>query len=383
MSAEILFVDDNPDVLEGFQRSLKREFKVATAMGGAAALALIRAGGSYGVVVADMRMPEMNGVEFLVELEKTAPDTIRMMLTGNADQRTATDAVNKGHIFRFLSKPCPRDELVQALRAGLKQHELVTAERDVLEKTLNGTARILSEILATHDAFAFGKSHRLRAHMRAFARHLDLRRTWDLELAAMLSQIGCVTIPQAVLERFRAGRPLERAESEMMERIPQIGHDLLSNIPRLESVAAVVLYQNKNFDGTGFPADEIAGEDIPIGARILRVLEDLLVLEPVTDSKAKALEGMARFPGRHDPRVVEAVAAVFDVCLERTAPSEIPSRPVWIKDLRVGSTLASAARTREGLLLVPAGAQISPMLLAKLRNFAELGELEQPMLMTE
>jgi response regulator RpfG family c-di-GMP phosphodiesterase len=238
----------------------------------------------------------------------------------------------------------------------------------------------LSDILAVHDAPAFGKSQRLRAYMRAFAEHLQLKQTWDLELAAMLSQIGCVTIPQAVLEKFRACRPLTGAEADMVARVPQIGYDLLSHVPRLESVAAVVLYQNKDFDGAGFPPDKRAGEDIPIGARILRVLLDLVALESGHASKAKALEKMTRFPGRYDPHVLEAVAAVFDICLSRATSAEFPSRPVGIKELRTGWRLAAEARTRDGQLIVPANTEISPMLLEKLRNFAELGELEEPLM---
>jgi response regulator RpfG family c-di-GMP phosphodiesterase len=382
MSTEILFVDDDPGILAGFQRSLRKDFKVDTAEGGAAALALIRSRSPYAVVVADMRMPGMNGVEFLVELEKTSPDTVRMMLTGNADQKTARDAVNQGHIFRFLTKPCPPDELLLALRAGLKQYQLVTAERDVLEKTLNGSARVLSDILAMHDSQSFGKSQRLREYIKSFAEHLQLKQTWDLELAAMLSQIGCVTIPQAILARSRTGGTLTGAEADVLKRVPQIGHDLLSHIPRLESVAAIVLYQNKNFDGTGFPVDKIAGEDIPIGARILRVLEDLVAHESIKASKARALEMMTLCPGRYDPRVLEAVGAVFDVAWTRTTSVETQTRPVGIKAVRVGWTLAAEARTKEGVMIVPAGTQISLMLMQKLRNFAELGELEEPLLVS-
>jgi response regulator RpfG family c-di-GMP phosphodiesterase len=382
MNTEILFVDDDPDVLAGYQRSLRKDFKIDTALGGATALAQISSRAPYSVVVADMRMPGMNGIEFLMELERKAPDTIRIMLTGNADQKTARDAVNQGHIFRFLTKPCPQEELAFSLRAALKQYQLVTAERDVLERTLNGSARMLSDILATHDASAFGKSQRMRDYMRSFANHFQLKQTWDLELAAMLSQIGCVTIPQAVLERFRAGRPLSEAETDMVRRIPRIGHDLLSYIPRLESTAAVVLYQDKNFDGTGFPADDVAGEKIPIGARILHVLRDLPANDLTQASTKKALENMAQFSGRYDPRVLEAVAAIFDVCLARAMPAEPQPRSIWIKDLRIGWSLAADVRTRNGALIVPAGAEVSPMLLEKLRNFSALGDLEEPMLVT-
>ncbi|HTA30174.1 MAG TPA: HD domain-containing phosphohydrolase, partial [Candidatus Cybelea sp.] len=256
------------------------------------------------------------------------------------------------------------------------------AERDVLERTLNGSARMLSDILAMHDAQSFGKSQRLREYIRAFADHLQLKQTWDLELAAMLSQIGCVTIPQPVLARSRSGVVLTGAEADVVKRVPQIGHDLLSHIPRLESVAAIVLYQNKNFDGTGFPVDKVAGEDIPIGARILRVLEDLVAHESIKASKARALEMMTLCPGRYDPRVLEAVGAVFDVAWTRTTSTETQTRPVGIKSLRTGWTLAAEARTKDGVMIVPAGTQISPMLMQKLRNFAELGELEEPLLVS-
>ncbi|HEY3857497.1 MAG TPA: HD domain-containing phosphohydrolase [Verrucomicrobiae bacterium] len=383
MNPQILFVDDEPDLLAGIQRSLKKEYAVDTAVGGAAAFEMMRNRSPYAVVVADMRMPEMNGVEFLVELERRSPDTIRIMLTGNADQETARNAVNQGHIFRFLTKPCPREELSMTLRAGLKQYSLVTAEREVLEKTLNGSARMLSDILAMHDAESFGKSQRLRDYMKAFAQHLQLKQTWDLELAAMLSQIGSVTIPQALLAKSRAGQVLTPVESDMVRRVPQIGYNLLSNIPRLESVAKAILYQNKNYDGTGFPIDNVAGEDIPIGARILRVLQDLAALEPSEASKAKVLANMMKFPGRYDPRVVESVAAVFDICLEHTPAADAQVKMVRITQLRVGSTFIAEARTRNGSMIVPPGTQVSPMLLEKLRNFAQLGNLEEPMKVAE
>src|SRR5580704_17984253 len=129
---EILFVDDDAAILDGFQRALRKEFNVDIARGAEEALALCARRPAYSVVVADMQMPVMNGVDFLVCLEKSSPDSVRIMLTGNADQKTARDAVNKGHIFRFLNKPCPKDELISTLKAALRYHELITAERELL-----------------------------------------------------------------------------------------------------------------------------------------------------------------------------------------------------------------------------------------------------------
>lgn len=87
----------------------------------------------FDVVMSDMTMPEMTGVELLALAELNSPDTVRIMLTGNRDQKTARDAVNLGHVFRFLSKSCQPEEMIFALEAGIRQHQLLTAERELLE----------------------------------------------------------------------------------------------------------------------------------------------------------------------------------------------------------------------------------------------------------
>jgi len=216
-------------------------------------------------------MPDMDGVQFLTRVEARAPDTVRLMLTGNADQRTAVNAVNEGHVFRFLTKPCPPELLALTLKAALGQHRLITAERDVLERTLNGTTKVLGDLLSILDPAAFGLGEKLREYMRAYVRHLKITQTWDLELAAMLCQIGYVTIPSEVLHKYRVNLTLKAEETDMIDRVPRTGADLRAHIPRLEGVARAVLYQGKNYDGTGFPTDAVAAGEIPMGARVLRV----------------------------------------------------------------------------------------------------------------
>src|ERR1700722_15579286 len=103
---KILLVDDEPNVLSAFQRQLSRRFEVQTALGPIEGLAALKEAQEFAVVGADMRMPEMSGVEFLAIVKQRAPDVVRMMLTGNADQATAIEAINHGNIFRFLNKPC-------------------------------------------------------------------------------------------------------------------------------------------------------------------------------------------------------------------------------------------------------------------------------------
>jgi DNA-binding NtrC family response regulator len=147
MSDRILLVDDDANILQGYQRALRKQFVLEPALSGEEGLEAVRAQGPYAVVVADMQMPGMNGVEFLARVKEIAPDTVRMMLTGNADQQTALEAVNEGHIFRFLTKPCSPDLLAKMLGAGLKQYGLVMSERDLLAKTLRGSIQVLTDVL--------------------------------------------------------------------------------------------------------------------------------------------------------------------------------------------------------------------------------------------
>jgi len=135
MADKILLVDDEPAVLEGYKRLLYRDFTIATAPSGEVGLALLREAGPFSVVVSDMRMPGMNGAEFLAAASQKAPTTTRMLLTGHADLDAAIDAVNRGKIFRFLSKPCPREVLVEAIREGVAQYQAAQAVKDLIEKS--------------------------------------------------------------------------------------------------------------------------------------------------------------------------------------------------------------------------------------------------------
>jgi FixJ family two-component response regulator len=131
---KILFVDDEPCVLEGYERLLRREFHVNVALGGEQGLAAIQAHGPYAVVISDMRMPGMNGAEFLAQVREKAPETVRMLLTGHSDLNAAIDAVNKGNILRFLSKPCEKEVLVEAINFGIAQYRSSTSEKDLVRK---------------------------------------------------------------------------------------------------------------------------------------------------------------------------------------------------------------------------------------------------------
>jgi hypothetical protein len=267
--------------------------------------------------------------------------------------------------------------LALALQAGLKQYRLITAERELLEKTLNGGIKVLADVLSLIDPLAFGRGEALFSYMRAYVHALTLENSWEFEIAAMLSPIGTVTIPPAILEKFRAGQALTAPEQEILERVPKTGADLLANIPRLESVGRIVLYQQKHYDGSGFPADGVRGEDIPIGARILKVLIDLLELEAQKMPKDAALRLMQQRVGWYDPRVLDATFACFDIYLPDTSVKS-QGQPITLKDLCVGQVVLADIQTVSGKTIVMARSRITPVLLARLANFAKFSPVQEP-----
>jgi hypothetical protein len=170
---------------------------------------------------------------------------------------------------------------------------------------------------------------------------------------------------------------LTKVEQDILARVPKTGADLLANIPRLESLARIVLYQQKHYDGSGFPVNFVRGEDIPIGARILKVLIDLLELEAQKMPKDAALKLMQQRMGWYDPRVLDATFACFDIYLpDISAKSQ--GQPVAVKDLRAGQIVLADIVAENGKTLVMARSRITPVLLVRLANLAKFSPIQEP-----
>jgi response regulator RpfG family c-di-GMP phosphodiesterase len=380
MSEKILFVDDDPNLLASCERILRRHFQVETAEGGEAGLAIVESHGPYAVVVADRQMPRMDGIEFLGAVRKKAPDTIRIMLTGNADLEGAIRVVNEGNIFRFLTKPCPPDMLARALQDAQEQYRLVTAERELLNNTLNGSIKLLTDILSMVDHQSFGRSQMLRDAITAVTVRLYMENAWEIHLAVMLASIGYVTVPPETLVKSRAGQTLSSVEEQMLARLPETAARLLANIPRLGGVARIIQYQHKHFDGSGFPADDTAGEAIPLGSRLLKILIDMMDLQSAGLNRLKALERLQTHPGRYDPALLAAVRACNEGGTVGTVNASQLSLSVRLTDLTPGMVLRSNVETRDGTLVLSVGHRLSEMTLEKLRNFDRVVGIKEPIL---
>jgi len=375
MADRVLLIDDDPHLLSALRRQFDEEFDLVTATGSEAGIEAVRAGPPFAVVVSDMRMPGRDGIETLKAIRALAPDTVRMMLTGNADQTTAIEAINHGSILRFFTKPCPPDLLREGLQAGIEQYRLVTAERDLLEKTLSGSLKVLVDVVSMNDPASYQMAMRLREWVRLLAVEMRMQSRWQLEVAATLIGIGQVAIPTEITARQRAGETLTEVESQIVERAPEAARNLVSNIPRLEKVAEILYYQDKGFDGSGFPPDGKSGDAIPFDARLLRVLKDLATATtggPLTRTAFAALEAHR---DRYDPRLLAGVRIALEKTLstEASAVIEVP-----LSSLRVGQTILSDIRQTNGHLILAANSQISEAQLERLRNLRRIFTFIEP-----
>jgi len=376
MSEKILFVDDEANVLSALKRQFRKQYAVSTAASGAEGLQKIAKEGPYAVIVSDMQMPEMNGIQFLQVAQQMAPESVRLMLTGNADQQTAVDAVNKGCVFSFYTKPCAPEAMSQAIEKAVDQYHLITAERELLEGTLNGSVKLLMDMLSMMAPDVFGKTVAIQEMVGKLLDSLELEDTWNLKLAAMLSNIACVTLPPETLAKTWSDKTLSDQEKCMIIRLPETGKNLISNIPRLEKVSEIIFYQHKLFNGKGFPVDDCSGENIPQESRILKILHDLEDYKAQGLGVVPALKRMAADYGSYDPNILNEVVRVFS-----SDDNTVTSNTVintTLNGLQPGHVLASNIENVEGKLLFAAGHKITGTIIERLLNYHQITKLKEP-----
>jgi diguanylate cyclase (GGDEF)-like protein len=127
----ILIVDDDRNILDAFGRQFRNKYRTVAAENGQHALALLDGGEQFAVVVADMCMPGMSGIDLLRAFRERSPDTVRVMLTGHPDVQTAAQAINEGHIFRYLTKPSDREALQSTIEAGIAEHRRIVRQKEL------------------------------------------------------------------------------------------------------------------------------------------------------------------------------------------------------------------------------------------------------------
>jgi len=284
-------------------------------------------------------MPGGDGIELLQFARSRYPDTVRVMLSSTARLRGAITAVDEGQVFRLLTKPFHLASVRQAFDAAVDQHRLIMSERTVLEEALKGSIKALTDMLAIVQPMAFGRAMRMRQHACDLAERVALHPRWDVEVAALLSQIGSVTLDADTLDRWYHSKELSAHEREQVARLPEIAQALLAEIPRLDTVRSILRRQYEAFDQTG----------LPIAAAIQAIVRDFDALITEGHAPEAALSKMDARGARYGVELMNHFRTIRGVALQDVM------QEMQLREVAESMTFAADVHSASGLLLITRG----------------------------
>lgn len=376
----VLLVDDEQNILNAYKRKfrLNSDFELITALGGEVAIDLAKQNAEekeFSVIISDMRMPNINGVELLQKMQNISPNTVRLMLTGNADQETAIQAINQGKIFRFFNKTGSDEDFEEGIRDALEQYKLITAEKELTEKTLTGSLRVLVDLLEVTKPETFKHTNRLKNWARNILVELRPEKCWEINIAIQLAHIGEIMLPEPLTKKYYSRKELKEDEQKVIHEIPQISSDLLRKIPRLENISKIILHQDLRYDGSNNLHNlSVKGKDIPYGARLLKILNDIAYISGENDPNLSTFEQIDKQKHYYDPDILTSVRQYF---LGKEDKPEIQyiDKPISvpISELKEGDKLLSSIVSENESLLLISGSYLTQSQIKMLHNQVAYG----------
>lgn len=406
----ILLVDDEENILNALNRVLRKEgYRILTAPSGQDGLSIIGKEKTT-LVLSDHRMPGMDGVEFLSEVRKRSPDTVRMMLTGYADMQAIVAAINRGEVYRFITKPWNDEEIKLILRDAIRQYELVQENRELQEltrrqnlilKDLNTNleqkvsertrevemlfkeleqnffdfVRVFMGLMELKSPYLGGHAKRVAALSRKLAEKIGLpsEEVLNIEVASLLQDIGTLGFPERMLKKRES--ELDTVEKALLQQHPALGQSALQHIRKLSPVCLLIRHHHERYDGYGYP-DNLGGEKIPIGSRIIAITDSFDTLVNPWEgyerySVDRALYVLEKESGdKFDPVLVNRFIELLHEVRHEGIEADVIE--IDIAELKEGMVLASDIRTKRGLLLMASGEVVQPLHIAKIRNFHKI-----------
>jgi two-component system, chemotaxis family, sensor kinase CheA len=315
-------------------------------------------------------------LSLVARLEEFPQSSIERASGGQVVQYTdlgaAMEAVNEGNIFRFLTKPCVKEVLVAAISSGVEQYELTRLEKELLEKTVLGSIKVLADVLGATSPEAFGRSLRIAQFVTHIASKFTFAFRWRLDAAATLSQLGCITLDTDLVRKSLGGTKLSLEEQARFDAHPDAAMRLLSGIPRLEPTAWMIGQQLVvEIPATIPDLPEAAIKETVLGAKVLKlaVAFDSLRLKLSSDSAAIASLGTRK--SEFERELVDALIGA------RAVAGGMQSRRVSTLRLATGMVLDQDIRNKEGMLLIAKGQEITRAVLLRLDNFANAGLIDK------
>jgi putative nucleotidyltransferase with HDIG domain len=328
-SPRILIVDDEVEITEILADLLSEEYECTRAGSAEEALARLQQG-EFHLVISDITMPGMSGLDMIPHIKELSPDTVVVMISGMQTVESAIGALRLG-AFDYLMKPFDLRQVEAVVKRALEHHDLVVAKQryenhleelveqrtgeldralNSLEGAYRSTLKALTAALETRDSETHGHSERVVSYSLRLGREYGLSsdEMKALEFGSLLHDIGKIGVPDSILRK-----PAKLTEEEWvrMREHPLHGQQILRGIEFLQGASRVVAQHHEKWDGTGYPLG-LRKEEIDICARIFSVADafDAITSDRVY-RRGKPYEAAAQelddWAGRQfDPKVVEA-----------------------------------------------------------------------------
>jgi response regulator RpfG family c-di-GMP phosphodiesterase len=368
----VLLVDDENEILEALALQLRRDHKVLTAHNGDDALRVLSEQGPVAAVISDLRMPGMDGVELLRRVQLEYPDTTRVLHTAQDDLNAAIAAINNGGVYRYLAKPVKTDDLRATVHDAVELYGRSTTERHLLDTTLKSSIQAVFGCLELASPVAFARAGRIRTRVAELCAMMQLEALWEIEVAAMASQLGAVTIPPSVLSKLDKGLPCTEEEQTMIDAMPGVAIELLKGIPMMEDVLEIV---------RGLGKDRITSPTRPqsplieAAIDVIRTAMDFETLE----SRGMEVESAIAVLECRDNSALNVLSALREVNgLDKVAERQV--RGLKVAELEVGMRVAEDIAATNGLVLIGRGMIVTSLLLDRLDNYARMIEIIEPVL---
>ena len=410
VSNRILVVDDEAIVVSTLRETLRRQnYDVVATTDPTAALEELKAS-SFGVIIADQRMPLISGLELLDQARQIQPQATRILMAGVVSLDIVIDAINKGEIYRFIVKPWLREELLVTIKNAMQRHELVqqNCQLQTATQTMNNQLVELNQSLEEQVKLVARQNQQLARMNQTLEQNLlrsmelsllaaqtfyptlgdegrrvaQLCRTMAqvaalaaeerraLESAALLHDIGLVGAPRSLIRRWQENpQSLNRAERALIEQHPVLGQELSAFGNGLEPVGVLIRVHHERVDGTGYP-DKLPGDKIPWMGRLLAVAVAFAASKLVRDDAVEEIKMQSNTA--FDPDAVRIFLRALPLAHTPRQEKQVP-----LAGLLPGMVLARGIYTPNGLLLVPEGQQLNPTYIEKLLNHDRIQPINQ------
>ncbi|HWR39807.1 MAG TPA: response regulator [Patescibacteria group bacterium] len=373
-TANILVVDDVAENLQVLTGMLKEQGYVARPVPSGKMALMAARSEAPDLILLDITMPEMNGYEVCEELKRDPllREIPVLFISALSETMDKVRAFQAGGVD-YVTKPFQFEEVSARVRTHLELRRSQLELQTLLTKTFVASLKTMTDILSIVDPVLFDRSNRIKRYVRSMSETLGIKasRSWHYEMAAMLSQIGCVTIPKEILQKKQESLALSDDEERIFRNHPGVAAELIGGIPRLETVVAVIKAQLEPLKGA--PLTDVQGaETVLLGSRLLRLALEYDLFRQSGSNAVAAFQTVQEIWRDYSPPLLKALRVIVEQEEKETV------RAVKITELRTGMILMENVMTESGLLVLNKSNELSANLLSLLKHYAGQHPLREP-----